>query len=442
MYGHTRRCTTAAQQYAAEAEDGGQSHMAESTPLGGMHQEDGASQPTDAALEPTLLDDDGVVDDAEADVVDAADMVQPAADSTPPPRRELLALPNVPEVSAEDREFMQRVFVQVRDVDFRAPPPPPPKRDLAGPDKKIASLRQTIHELERNLARVGYVWQALQQRYDSVEGIVAGKEAECAAAVERYQQIKELSSQAATRDHAAIESLKKQVSELMVAGSLSQRDLANLRAESERTIADLTARLQKSEQEKAALLNEFRTKMESAQQVFTQLRDQSARAVSEIEARAKAREEELSHKLSERDATLSSFASEMANIRTQQEGYVTDVKEQLRAREQELEAARSELKSARAEWTQLGEQHDRRKQEMDRLGIEVDAKRRELEQAKAGLEAAQRQLDEGKATLAAAQDEARIARTDAEGLKAKPTALESGGSGGASGSPPATPAPA
>jgi len=376
-----------------------------------------------------------------ADVIEEPEFVE--ADAAPPPmtpppqRAAAAAMPEVPEVTALDREFLQRVFVHVRDVDFRAPPPPPPRRDLTGPEKKIAALRQSIHELERDLARVGFLWGTVEQRYASTEALIAAKEGERVAAVERYQQIRDLAGQTATRDHGAIEAFKKRVAELEAVKSAREAELLALRQEAERMAADLSGRLTKSEQEKTALLAEFRSKMEAAQQAFNQLREQSTRAISEQDALVRQRDEQLGEKtvalatseanlaeatraleegrvaigardeelvrlkdqrtqlverLAERDKTLASFAAEMASSRTQQDAHIAELKETIRAREAALATTQDEVKSARREFDQLAAQMTTRTAELGEARAQMEALRGELAAAKAAVQRSEADL--------------------------------------------------
>ena len=65
-------------------------------------------------------------------------------------------------VTSDDLEFVERAFAQVEHVDFRAPTTPPKGR-LTGIDKKLFDLREQVRRLERELARVGYIWTQKQE---------------------------------------------------------------------------------------------------------------------------------------------------------------------------------------------------------------------------------------------------------------------------------------
>jgi chromosome segregation ATPase len=360
------------------------------------------------------------LDDAATELVETAEEVEPEVESqppAPPPKRAAVNMPQVAQVTDADRDFLQRVFLQVRDVDFRAPPPPPPRRDLAGPDKKIASLRQSMFELERDMARVAYVWGAMQQQYEVVDQLVKGKEAERDSAVARYNQLRDLAAQTAARDRGEIDALKKRVAELEARGAALENELTQQAAQA-------NARLQKAEQEKAALLADFRAKMESAQTAFNQLREQSTRAMTDLEGRIKKRDEELTQRAQEADASaaaaaehtreiarlqgelarrdeslkqlqaerdrqetaiaersknLSVLTEELSRLRSQHETALVDLRASLKLKDELMDSTRNEVKSARAEFTQLAEAYEARRVELEKATAEIAALRAELD---------------------------------------------------------------
>jgi len=358
------------------------------------------------------------LDDAATELVETAEEVEPEGKPpAPPPKRPAFNVPQVAQITEGDREFLQRVFSQVRDVDFRAPPPPPPRKDLAGPDKKIASLRQSLFELERDMARIAYVWGALQQQYEVVDQLVKGKEAERDSAVARYNQLRDLASQTAARDRAEIDGLKKRVSELEARGAALEGELTQQAAQA-------NARLQKAEQEKGALLADFRAKMESAQTAFNQLREQSTRAMTDLEARLKKRDEELTQRAQEAEASaaaaaertrelerlqgelarrddtlkqlqaererqeaaiversknLSVLTEELSRLRSQHETALVDLRASLKLKDELMDSTRNEVKSARAEFTQLAEAYEARRVELEKATGEIAALKAALE---------------------------------------------------------------
>ena len=373
---------------------------------------------TDDGYQPVHLEPSELIETAEEIEPEAAEGKPPA----PPPKRATFNVPQVAQITEADREFLQRVFSQVRDVDFRAPPPPPPRKDLAGPDKKIATLRQSVFELERDLARVAYVWGALQQQYEVVDQLVKGKEAERDSAVARYNQIRDLAAQTAARDRAEIEALKKRVSEVEARG-------AALEADGAQQAAQAGARLQKAEQEKAALLADFRAKLEAAQSAFNQLREQSTRAIGELEGRIKKRDEELAQRAQEADASASAAAErtreierlqgevthrdesnkqlqaerdkqeaaaaeraksltvltdEISRMRSQNEAALDDLRASLKLKDELMESTRNEVKSARAEFTQLAEAYEARRVDLEKAEAQITALKAEIEKRGTG----------------------------------------------------------
>ena len=77
-------------------------------------------------------------------------------------------------VTSDDLEFVERAFAQVEHVDFRAPTTPPKGR-LTGIDKKLFDLREQVRRLERELARVGYIWTQKQEDIRGAEQLVRAK---------------------------------------------------------------------------------------------------------------------------------------------------------------------------------------------------------------------------------------------------------------------------
>lgn len=441
--------------------------------------EDEETQELDDGFEPVSIEDAEPHEAeefhaGEPSMVDGDDLVE-ASDAPPPPsapqKKAVFSLPAMDAVTMLDREFIQRVFVQVRDVDFRSPPPPPPKRDLAGPDKKIALLRQKIHELERDLARVGFVWGALQQQYESIDKIVASKEAERLAATERHTMMRDQATRAASAHKAESDALNQRVNDLSESKAVLEIELGKTKAVAQRDAQEAAQKLAKSEQEKAALMQDFRGKMEMAQNAFTQLRDQSMRAVADLEGRLAARDKEYTDKqvelegsqaevlalkgrvadfeqqvserdtklttasedkarlverLAERDRTFSTLTDEMARTRTQHDEYVQELRASVKSREDLLDAARTEVSSARDEFKQLGEAHAARATELSQRGSELEAARTELNALKAQADKLEQdlteregELTEAKASSEAAREEARLAREDAQRLGAQ-----------------------
>lgn len=305
---------------------------------------------------------------AEADVFDEPEEVVEDAAAAPPPQP--AGQSGVPTgVAADDYDFVKRVFVQVKDVDFRTPPPPPPK-GLSGPDKKMHDLREKVRRLERDLARVGYVWTHKQAEVDAIDTIINTKEAERQSAVTRYEKMKEAASRAAAEQRDAVERLNGELVVLHAAHDALQAQTQEMQSRHEEAAADLTRRLTQQEQEKAALLVDFRQKIEAAQTAFNSLREQSTRNSANLEAQLKARDEnvtaldregvQLKATLSERDLTIDTITREGAAMRAQLEKRITDLEGESARLSREIGGAQVELK-------QLQESYEKRGQEIDRL---------------------------------------------------------------------------
>jgi hypothetical protein len=309
--------------------------------------------------EPEFVDEGVLMSPDEPEVFDDAQLMEPAPDA-PPPQPTRFAAPIVEEVTTEDAEFIQRVFSQVREVDFRSPPPPPPRKALAGLDKKMQFLRDKVRELERDLARVGFIWSVKQRQVNLVEQVVASKEAERSTAVQRYTQMKEQATRAAAAARIESDTLRGKLNDLDATRNGIEGQLNKLRKESAETIANLTARLTKEEQEKTSLVAEFRSKMEAAQAAFTQLRDASTSRIADTEGRLKTTDETLAateqarvdavqtivardqtiaeqtQTLSERDRTIQKLQDEIAGLRADMEAQAAALKQEMEARTSEL----------------------------------------------------------------------------------------------------------
>lgn len=395
------------------------------------------------------------VDDV-SDVEDEADIVEdvePALTATPPPpRSQLLAKLDLPEITPEDREFVSRVFHQVRDVDFRSSPPPPPRKGLGGVDKKMATLRYRVGELERDLARVGFVWNTKQKEVEAVEQIIHNKEQERQQALTRYEQIRDQATKAASQHHGEADTLRSSVAQLESQKSALEKQLAELRQKHEYMSVDLHGRIVKLEQERNNLVSDFRNKIEAAQTAFYQLKEGSTRAISDAESRAKGLELELGHarqtigereariseltndlaathadlegrllalqnelttsqqsresvigRLAERDKSFSSMADELAHVRIEREGRLNDLATQLAAAKIEVESSKRDLLNRDAllserekSLTALADEFTKVRQEFEERKTEL---RQQLEDMQAKVANYERELNELRATV-------------------------------------------
>ncbi len=391
-----------------------------------------AGTPNAGLEEPELLDDAALVNADEPEFSDDASPLDANAPPPPPPARVLA--PTLDSITPEDWEFIKRVFNQVRDVDFRAPPPPPPRKALSGLDKKMQFLRDKTRELERDLARVGFVWRTKQQQVDAVDQTIAAKEAERATAVQRYEQIKDQATRASAQARTEAAQQAARIQDLEATANGLEGQLNKLKRESEQTISSLTARLTKEEQEKVALIAEFRSKIEAAQAAFTQLRDGSARTIGELETKVgtldqalvdsqasvaardmtldeqsrtlaerdhalqalnneiaavraefeikvahleaelmsvKDSREKLAERLGDRERTLSAITEEMGRTGSEHGERVNELKQTIRDRDARIQGLESEIASARNEFQQLAQEFGRHRDDAGRITEEL-----------------------------------------------------------------------
>ncbi|MBI3178863.1 MAG: hypothetical protein HYZ27_04340 [Deltaproteobacteria bacterium] len=353
-----------------------------------------ATAPAVAVEEAQAVDDASLLPDDEPEVTDEAHLVEAA----PPPRKLSEANLVFDEITAEDAEFIQRVFAQVRDVDFRTSLPPPARKPPAGMDKKMQFLRDKVRELERDLARVGFIWRVKQQQFDAVDQIVDAKEGERASAVQRYQQMKDQATRAAAEHRGEVDVLTAKLNE-------GQAEVVALKGQVERT-----------EQEKTALHTDFRAKIEAAQGAFNEVRgrfiaeeetgrrlqqeledarlsissreqtittlqdeaaqnrgdleERLARTQAELEA-AKASVQQISARLAEREKTLAALTEEMAKNRGEREERTGELKQLLAAKDERIARLAEEVTSARAEFTQLADEYAKHRDDAGRISTDL-----------------------------------------------------------------------
>ncbi len=209
-------------------------------------------------------------------------------EGAPPVIRTRTELPDISAITLEDREFIKRVFNQVKDVDFRSAPPPPPRKNLAGLDKKMQFLRDRVRELERDLARVGWIWSIKQRQVDAVDQVLESKENERASAVARYTTLRDQAAASAQTFRTEETRLNNMINEGVANASRLEGENAGLRQEMEATVEDLKSAIEREQEEKNNLIADFRNKIETAQAAFNQLRDTSHTSLADSEARINA----------------------------------------------------------------------------------------------------------------------------------------------------------
>lgn len=332
-------------------------------------------------------------DPSDLDVLEEVDLetAPSEADSAPEETVEASSLDAGSEVTAEDMDFIRRVFNQVKDVDFRTPPPPPPK-NVSGPDKKLADLREMVRRLERDLARVRFVWVHKQEQVESVDAIVRDKEAERAHAVERYRQLKEHAKRAVASAKEEASAVRTLLGTLTTKKNELEETLARTQADAKQMEAELRERVARQEQEKAAMGADFRSKMEAAQAAFQQLRDQSTRTIGSLEAQLQARDESLAGvrvalkeqqtKVAERDTTVAELRQRVTELETRQQGMteqVTAAEAKVIAREQTLTSLADKLTEREKTTAQLAEEMSRARSENEQRLTEMRAALKQTE---------------------------------------------------------------
>ncbi|MEK7703985.1 MAG: hypothetical protein AAB426_03435 [Myxococcota bacterium] len=312
--------------------------------------------------------------DTDADMVDDAEFLEEAqpveAQQAPPSLTRAAVDVQQAQISREDQDFITRVFNQVRDVDFREPPPPPPRRDLAGLDKKMHFLRQRVRELERDLARVGFIWDEKSKEVASVDRIIAAKEAERVTAADRYEAIKQQATRASAAHRAENGALQQRGDALAQEVATLTARLAEQTTKAHDEVTTLQQRVEQHQQESLRLATDFRTKLETAQTAFNDLRERSSQRIAELEAGIHQRDEKIAAQdverraleerlvakgremevlASERDRTVATLTDELGQVRTDRQERVNEVKEQLKAVQAELASARKEYEHIGAE---------------------------------------------------------------------------------------------
>ncbi|HET6345222.1 MAG TPA: hypothetical protein VFH51_09825, partial [Myxococcota bacterium] len=238
---------------------------------------------------------------------------------------------------------------------------------------------------------------------------------ERAKAVARYQKVKALSIQTLTQ-------LKEELAALKALAST----LSGNKRELEQTVSGLEERLARSEQEKAAMVVDYRGKIEAAQNAFNALRDQSARNIGGLETQVKVRDEqvealrseikalqgtlaardatqveaekrilelltrldaldgqvaghvtelatrdarlgELTATLGERDKALAQLAEEMSRLRAENEARLGDVRRLAKLQEDEAARLQVEVGKLQGELKQAAEACDKHRTEIERL---------------------------------------------------------------------------
>ena len=366
---------------------------------------------------------------------------------------------------------MRRIFAQVRDVDFHAPPPQA-ARGLLGPEKKVADLRDHVRRLERDLARLAAIWDVKDAQIAALDAILDSGAA----------QRRELEGRAERADTARRRAPRQQAEEVLGHRALVAT-LSGKRAELEAAVGALTAqRIQREEvlqAELAALRGQVGQLQASLEHSEAQGRDDAARfaaaqheadgAHAELLARLdetlhkndaqaaqaqaqyadlrkehEARLARLSHaeaqwsgaeqkiegrdrtltaladQMTERDATISAMATQMAEARAQHAQHLGDAQATLHSCQQEVAQLRGALaeltaKLELADAQQARDQAQAEQQAQRVAGLTQDtlAGQQKLEDVTAQLQQAQALQRDLQASLATAQRDLSARHEDA-----------------------------
>lgn len=336
-----------------------------------------AEQAEELAPEELPLDEVSAVSMVdEVDSYETQEFEEVSAVHAPPTIQRRTQLPNIDEITEEDRVFIHRVFNQVKDVDFRSAPPPPPRKNLAGLDKKMQFLRDRVRELERDLARVGWIWSIKQRQVDAVDQLIDAKEQERASATERYATVRDQATRSAQAFRAEEARLNNVINEGVAANSQLQGELANLRIEMDAAIEQLNIKLEQERDEKNQLMADFRGKIEHAQGVFNELRETSTRNIADAEARVAGLTNELTSTQNDLTSARQRIDELSAGLTTA-EAQGVELTDQLGIANRDLESTRAALAERD---TQLGSTND----ELSRVRSELES---ELARTKSELEA-------------------------------------------------------
>lgn len=384
-----------------------------------------AEQAEELAPEELPLDEVSAVSMEMVDEVDsyeAPEIVEVADEGHAPPSiQRRTQLPSIDEITEEDRVFIHRVFNQVKDVDFRSAPPPPPRKNLAGLDKKMQFLRDRVRELERDLARVGWIWSIKQRQVDAVDQLLDAKEQERASATERYATVRDQATRSAQAFRAEEARLNAVINEGVAANSQLQGELAGLRIEMDQNTESWSMKLEQERDEKNALMADFRGKIEHAQGVFNELRETSARTIADGEARVAGLTSELTS--AQEDLTSArQRIDELSASLTTAEAQGVELTDELGIATRDLESTRAALAERE---TQLTNANDELARVRNELEAELARVKSELESAVSTLESqladANRGIEELRATVSERDkrlqelgDEAATARSERE----------------------------
>lgn len=191
---------------------------------------------------------------------DVIEDLDPVDDSPVPPR---IAPPKLGASSAnpihsvltaDDVDFISKVFAQVRHVDFRAPVPEGNPR-LTGIDKKLFGLREQVRKLERDLAHVSHIWGQKQQEIDTAAEWVRSKDEELIRAKGHLEDASDKLSK-----------VEEELVELRASSSQERETLESQSADQAEEISSLKLRILSVQEELDAEREDWALRIESARE--------------------------------------------------------------------------------------------------------------------------------------------------------------------------------
>ncbi len=353
------------------------------------------------ALAMLQLDDDGATAEAwprlqaEADSASDIQIEVSTGDAAPAP------LPAEATISQDDLDFAQHIAAQTRNIDFRSPPS---NRPAEGADRTTALLRERVRELERQLARLAYVYAVRARDYDLREHQVAEHETRRQSVESEMQRLRDHFNEERSRwttqrsEHEGHHSnLAQQVTEL-------QAHLNEVSGEASR----LRDELMRKEQSFTGMLKQ-------AEGAFSALRDQSARGLQALERqlqeqtiRSQKEEQETSRLRAELDASRQRLEVAMSSTGNKGPAASEEVQHRLGEVERllgERVALAEELARLRAEVTARQAEVDRLRQETGKHDGELARLADEFRTREQALLARAEKLKETAAQFRATYDE-------------------------------------
>lgn len=276
-------------------------------------------------------------------------------------------------LSSDDVEFIGKVFAQVRHVDFKAPTPEGNPR-LTGIDKKLFGLREQVRKLERDLARVSFVWGLKQSEIDSAAEWVRSKDEELLRSQKHLEEASDKLSSVeeelvAVRTQTTTEKneLDEKIADLQDESKNLKLNLLALRDELDKEREDWAAQIESAREDSSKKLEQAADEFQRSQRAYDALKGllQSEKETHSLQqqslrlqnadlqdriTQSEIREIELHRdhvqsatELKQRSAQLEANSKTVALLQTQVEVLETAAKENSDETSETTERLRSEL---------------------------------------------------------------------------------------------------